>query len=126
MTSTEDLIDIAEDVDEIESHEWTDEELWRVPSSPGKFEGEPILTRVLFEYALNGMEDNSISFGDGQNYDLFSDYHIGKKGPRINAILITGSGGFVQIQTMDNNRLLMERWKEIEKAAEKEARAEEG
>jgi hypothetical protein len=122
MTSTKDLIEIAEDVDEIQDHQWTEEELWRVPENPGKFEGEPILTRILYELALNGMQDNSMSFGDGQNYDLFSGYQIGGKGPLINAILVTGSHGFVSLQTYDSNRALITAWRDLEKAAEKEGR----
>jgi hypothetical protein len=120
MTTTEELLDISEDLDEIQKHPWTSEELWRVPQNPGKFEGEPILTRILYEFSLNGMEDDGVSFDRGDDYALFSGYQISGKGPLINGILSTNSDGFVSFKTYDTNRELIAAWRDLQKAAEKE------
>ncbi len=119
MTSTKDLVEISGDLDAINEHPWTLDELWRVPDSPGRFEGEPILTRILYEFMINGLEDDLVGFGDGEAYSLFSEYQIGGKGPLINAILTSDSQGFISLESYDSNRELIAAWKELQKAAEK-------
>jgi hypothetical protein len=121
MTSSEDLLDISSDPEEIQEHEWTMEELWRVPRAPGKFEGEPILARVLHELWVNGMSDDQVDFISEEDA-LFNGFALKGVGP-VYAILTETNEGFVYLGTFDNQRALMDRWKELQKASEKEARS---
>ena len=118
MTTTKELMEIASNLEDITEHEWTSDELYRVPNSPGKFEGEPILTRILYELKMNGMEDGDIDFGEGDDYSLFD--HCKLKGvPPISGILSEDSRGFIYLREYSSRHELAEAWKELEKSAQK-------
>ena len=121
-TDAEKLVDLASDIESIDKHEWTEEELDTRYPGPGKLEGETIRSAILYEYALNGFADKEVYFDGepGEEYSFFDGVEINGVGP-VYASLWESDTGFVHTKFYQSHDELEADYKRLEKEAADES-----
>lgn len=99
--------------------------IWAPYGHPGKFEGEPIATELLYDASMESGEDEQLGESDGFGwFALFDGIELGKDNEKVYAILSENSQGFVSGEYFDTRAQLLRAWKTLERDYEDYEQAE--